>query len=366
MMLRTVLAVALACTLTAPVLHAGQAGAVAPAAYVTVGKVGESDSMEVKRYTGHVTSSSSVNLVARVSGELMRMGFQEGDVVREGQVLYELDATRYEAEVKNVEARIAEYEARLAYAELSYNRARELFEKKAGTKDSMDSNESEHKAARAALLAAEAQLITTKDDLKNTRVIAPITGKIGVTAYTEGNYLTPNSGVIATIIQLDPLRVSFSMSNRDFLAMFGTEDNLKRRANIRLRLADDSIYERDGTVEFIDNHANQKTDAIQIYAKFDNPDGKLLPGATVTVLLSRRNGGKQPAVAPSAIMHDAKTAYVYVVDAENRVDRRDVVLGAGDAQMQLIKSGLQPGELVVIDGMHKTMPGGIIEPDYRG
>lgn len=354
--------------MTGATLHSGEnsPGFAAPAAFVTVGKVTETENVETRRYTGHVTSSASVSLIARVSGELLGLGFEEGDFVHRGQVLAELDSVRYEADVKNIEAKIAESKARLSYAAISYNRNAELFEKKAISKDAMDSSESEHEAYKAALLAAEAQLITARDDLKNTRIVAPIDGKIGVTNFTAGNYLTPSSGVIATIIQVDPLRVSFAISSRDFLAMFGTVDRLKANADIRLRLADDSIYEYGGSVEFIDNQANLRTDTVQVYAKFENPDGKLIPGATVTVLLSRRNGGYVPAVAPSAIMHDEQSAYVYVVDGENKVERRDVELGAAKTGLQLISSGLRTGELVVTDGMHKTMPGAVIEPDYQG
>ena len=337
-----------------------------PAPFVTVGAVGEADNIEIKRYTGQVTSSSQVNLVARVSGELLRLGFEEGEIVDEGQTLFELDPVRYEALVKSVEAKIAETEARLAYAEISYNRANELYTKKAGTKDSMDESRSSFDASQAALLAAKAELITARDDLKNTRIIAPIRGKIGITSFTEGNYITPSSGVIATIVQMDPLRVSFSMSNRDFLSMFGSEENLKKNADIRLRLADDRMYPLSGTVEFIDNHANTRTDTVQIYVKFDNPDGVLLPGGTVQVLLTRRDGTKLPSVAPSAVMHDSKAAYVYVVDSDNKIERRDVELGPGTTENQLIRSGLKPGELVVIDGTHKARPGSVIEPDFQG
>ncbi|MCC8189247.1 MAG: efflux transporter periplasmic adaptor subunit, partial [Planctomycetes bacterium] len=135
--------------------------------------------------------------------------------------------------------------------------------------------------------------------------------------------------------------------------------------NIRLRLADDSIYEKGGVVEFIDNMANIRTDTIQIYASFDNPEGKLVPGSTVTVLLSHRSGGKSPAVLPSAVMHDQKAAYVYVVGDGNTIERREVTLGAGDSRVQLVTAGLTPGELVVTDGMHKTRPGAVIEPDFQ-
>lgn len=344
---------------------AGEGGRpAAPAELVAVDKTTLVDDVETRRYSGHVVSSASVTLQPRVSGELIRLGFDEGEVVRKGQVLAEIDPVRYEAEVKNAEARIAELQARLAYAELSHKRNVELYRQKAVTMDAMDSTEAEQAAARAALLAAEAQLITTQDDLKNTKIVAPIDGKIGVVSFTEGNYLTPNSGGIATIIQIDPLRVRFSLSNRDYLDMFGDEDALKNHALIRLKLADDKEYALSGKVEFIDNLANVRTDSLQIYAKFDNPEGKLIPGSSVSVLLSREKEGKLVAISPSAVMHDAKSAYVYVVGDGNTVERREVTLGSGTGSLQTIKSGLAAGETVVVDGMHKTMPGAVIEPEF--
>ncbi len=339
-------------------------GMAMPAPFVAVARATVTDAVDVKRYTGHISTTSSVDLVARVSGELLRVGFEEGDMVQEGQVLYELDDTRYQAEVKNAEARIAESEAKLAYARQRHDRAKNLYDSRADTREAFDSAESEFKASQAALLAAEAQLISVRDDLENTRIIAPITGKIGVTNYTRGNYLTPNSGVIATIVQVDPLRVSFAMSNKDYLALFGSEAELKARSLIQLRLADGSVYEHEGRIKFLDNQASQKTDAIRVFAEFDNPDGKLVPGSAVTVLLARRNGGTHTAVMPSAVMHDAESAYVYVMDESTKVERRDVVLGFATSSEQTIVSGLEPGEFVVVDGTHKVIPGLLIDPDF--
>ena len=350
----------LAFTLTA---YAGQ-GPGMQTPFVSVGRVGETDNVDVRRYTGHVTHSASVNLVARVSGELLRMGFKEGDLVKKDQVLFELDPVRYQAAVASAEAKVAENEARLSYAEITYNRSSSLYEQRATSKDTMDSSEAEKDAFVAALAASKATLITSKDDLDNTVITAPISGKIGVSSYTEGNYLTPSSGVIATIIQVDPLRVHFSISNRDFLAMFGTEQRLKENAIVKLRLADDSTYEHDGKVEFIDNQANTRTDSVQVYASFANPDGKLLPGSTVTVMLSRGVSGRVTSVIPSAVMRDSKNAYVYVLDGENRIERRDVTLGALTDAGQIVRSGVSVGEFVVVDGTHKAKPGMVIEPDY--
>ena len=337
-----------------------------PAPVVAVGTVGSSRNVEVRRYTGHVTTTAEVHLVARVSGELLQVGFKEGDLVKEGQVLYDLDPVRYEAAVKSAEAKIKEAEARLAYAEISYGRSAELYGKKAVTKDHRDSAESEYNAGQAALMNAEALLITARDDLKNTKITAPITGKIGTTKYTRGNYLTPSSGIVATIVQIDPLRVNFTMSNRDFLSMFGNEQGLKENADIRLTLANGDMYPLTGTVDYIDNKANPRTDTLQIYVSFDNPDSVLVPGSSLQVILSHRAGANLPSVTPSAVMHDAKTAYVYVLDEENRVERRDVRLGYGTADQQLIEAGVHSGERIIIDGTHKVRHGSIVTAKTTG
>lgn len=345
---------------------AGEQERIAPAPHVAVAKVTEAEQVETRRYTGHVISAASVDLVARVAGEITEVGFQEGDFVQQGQVLYTLDPVRYEAEVRNVQARIEENRARLAYAEKSFNRSSELYTQKAASKDIMDNSESEYHAVRATLLAAEAQLVTAMDDLENARIVAPISGKIGLTNYTRGNYISLSSGSLATIIQTDPLRVGFSISSKEFLDMFRTEAELKKQAVISLRLANGTVYEHSGKVEFIDNKANHSTDTVQIYARFDNPEGVLLPDSTVTILLSSDKGERLPAVTPSAVMHDSKAAYVYVVDGQNKVERRDVVLGPISGRMQLIKSGIAAGETVIVDGMHKATSGTMVEKIFRG
>lgn len=337
-----------------------------PIPAVTVGTVGEAADVETRRYTGQVVSSSSVNLTPRVSGEILNVAFREGGYVDKGDLLYELDPVRCTAAVRNAEAKAAECRAKLAYAENSYVRINNLYEQKAASKDSMESQKSELDAAHALLLAAEAALVTAQDDLANTRITAPISGKIGMTNFTCGNYVTPSSGVLTTIVQTDPLRVAFAISNRDFLSMFGNEKTLKDKASVRLRIADDSLYAMTGAVEIVANQADQRTDTIQVYARFGNADGVLLPGGTVTVLLSKNNGSTLPAVLPSAVMHDAKASYVYVLNEQNAVERREIVLGPSDERLQLVRSGLAPGEKVVVDGMHKAMSGDFVKPVLRG
>ena len=306
---------------------------------VKVGKVFKEQNIESRKVVGFAKDISRVDLTTRISADLIKVGFHDGDLVKKGQMLYQFDDIRYAAAVKNAEAKLAEVKARLIYAESNYKRTNEL-------------------------LAAEASLVTAQDDLKHTRIYAPISGRIGATNYTVGNYLTPSSGVLATIIQSRPIRVVFSMSNRDYANMFGgREEQLKKEALIRVRLANGDYYDENGTVEFINNEANQRTDTIQVYSRFENKVGRLIPNNAVTVELSHKIGKPVAAVLPSAVMHDADSPYVYVVK-DNKIERRNVELGRTTGAAQLITRGLAEGELVVTDGTHKVLPGSEIIPDY--
>ncbi len=324
---------------------------------VAAGTVREAENIVSRRYPGRVVSPSSIAVTSRVSGDLLEVAFKEGDFVRRGQMLYRLDDIRYIAARKSAEAKIAEYRARVAYSKANFERTQQLFEKEVSTQDELESARSEYEANKALYSAAEADLIVALDDLKNTRIYAPADGRIGVNAVPAGSYVTPSSGTLTTVVQFDPVRVRFALSNRDFLSIFGDEKTLREQSRISLLLADGKKYESDGELDFIDNTANENTDAVQIYAKFPNPASKLVPGSTVAVVLERCAGTKMPAVIPSAVMYDAKSAYVYVLDAENRVSRRDVELAQTTENLQFVRSGLKPGERIVTDGTHKALPG---------
>ena len=185
------------------------------------------------RYTGRVVPISSVDITSRISADLTKIGFKDGDFVKKGQLLYVFDDTRYDATMKMDQAKIAEYEAKLIYAKNDYERIDQLYKKGVSTKDEMESALSQYKSYQASLLGAKAEFILSEDDYKHCRIYSPISGVIGLTNYTEGNYITPSSGILVTIIQLDPIRVKFSMSTRDFLNNFSDIEGLKKTAPTR-------------------------------------------------------------------------------------------------------------------------------------
>ena len=337
-----------------------------PVAVVAVDKVTEMNDLERRNYTGLIVSKSVVQITARVPGEILKVGFADGSIVKKGQVLYKLDPVQYEAAVRGAEAKVAECRARFEYAKNSYSRNSSLYDKKAASRDTMENTKSALETTRAAVMAAEAELISARDNLKYTTITAPISGHVGVTNYTLGNYLTPSSGTLVTIIQIQPVRVRFAISSADYLSMFGSFENLKKTASIRLQLSDGKDYPTEGKIELINNEANKMTDAIQVYATFPNQDFKLLVGSTVRVTLTKKQGKKLPAVPPSAVMYDSRGSFVYVLGPGNKVGKRYVILGNSTADWQLINSGLKKGETVIVQGTHKTMPGATVDPRSAG
>ena len=328
-----------------------------PKPVVGVSEVVVTDSVQSRRYTGQVVSKSVVNVMSRVSGEIIELGFNEGDFVKKGQMLYKIETIQYEVAVKQAEANIAECKAKLEYAQSSYDRNQRLFAANAASKDNIENSKAELNALKASLAAAEAALVAAQEDLKHTTITAPIDGQVGLALYTAGNYVTPDSGSLLTMIQMQPIRVRFSISAGDFLSMYGSLDALKKNGRIALLLADDSEYTAEGTIEFLNNTANERTGTIQVFVSFPNDDLKLIPGTMVTVTLSKKADAPMPAVPPSAIMHDEDESYVYILASGNKIERRVVELGELTRKLQLIKSGVKPGERVVSKGTHKVMPG---------
>lgn len=208
--------------------------------------VKEMEDFQTKKYPGRVTSIARVNFVPQVNGEILALGFKNGEIVKKGQLLYRLDPVKYEAAVKNVEAKIAEYKARITYAETNYIRNKKLSDAQAVSQDTMESSSSTLNAYKASLAAAEAELISARDDLAHCRIVAPIQGKIGSTNFTEGNYVTTTSGTLVTLIQSSPIRVRFSISNRDLLNLFGNTGTLCSKEIVKLTLADGKEFNETG------------------------------------------------------------------------------------------------------------------------
>lgn len=331
---------------------------------VAVGKVFAVSELPARRYAARVVSPAAVDITTRVSGEIIEQNFAEGGRVKKGDVLYRLDPVRYEAALKDAKGDLAEAKAELAYAKTALARAKSLYERQAESRDTYDSAVRTEKTAQAAVLKAEASVTLAEDDLKHCEITSPADGRAGVSVYPVGSWITTSSSALTSVVVTDPIRVRFALSMKDILSLFGSVKALSSDARITVELANGTKLPAENTVGFTSNQAGTDTDTLDVYAVVANPDETLVAGSTVAVHVTRANPGAAVGVLPSAVMHDADGAWVWVVkdssDGAKTVEKRRIELGTLSDSAAVITSGLAVGETVVTDGTHKPSEGGAI------
>jgi len=328
---------------------------------VTVTPVTVQDINPPAKYIGHVEAIQTVDLRARVEGFLEQINFKEGDDVPSGKLLYVVEQAPYLAKVAVDKAQVAQAEAELARANHQLKRLRSAL---AASIPAMDLDD-----AVAAQLRAEAQIAMAKAnlnrsllDLGYTTIKAPINGRIGRTAYTRGNLVGPTSKPLARIVQMDPIRVVYSISDNNLAAIqTALNDAAEGQRHFalvpRLRLANGTILDTKGRIDFVDNEMDPSTGTIAIRAEFDNSKNLLIPGQYVNVLVTLTQPKPRPIVPQAAVLVNQQGHYVLVVDSENVADVRQITIGQAVGVMWAVESGLTAGEQVIVEGIQKVQPG---------
>lgn len=329
---------------------------------VVVAPAVELTEAQSQKYVGTIAAIEKVNIHPRVTGIIQKVAFKKGEFVKKGDLLYEIEDTTYRASVASAEAKIAQIESELKYASKQLARNQELQKSHVVSESVLDDAERAVTSAKARLAEAEALLIDAKNNLTYTKIYSPIDGRIGQNSFTYGNLVTPTSGTMVNIEMVSPTQVRFAISEKIFRSKFGGLQNFKDLAKIKVQLADDSIFEEIGEVTAIDNKIDTATNTINIWATFKNENKELISGSFVTVLLARKNDKPLVGVLQSGMLFDNNGSFVYVVDNENKVSRRNIKLGSINGNYQEITDGLEVGENVVVDGTHKVRPGSIINP----
>lgn len=332
-----------------------------PAPLVTVVTVTEQDVNPPTEYVGHVEAMQMVDLQARVGGFLEQVNFKEGSEVRAGDILYVIEQAPYKAKVAVAKAQVTKAQATFARTSDYMKRIQNVRSGGVSATD-IDAAKADELEAKAELQEAESTLVLAELDLAYTKISAPISGRIGATALTVGNLCGPTSGPLARIVQLDPIRIQYSVSENSLSAIraalkdsfTGREEALVRP---QIRLPGGEILDLAGHVDFVDNVVDASTGTISVRLVFDNPDGLLLPGQYVTALVSLRQPKLMTAVPQAAILEDREGRYVLVVNPESQVEQRRVRTGATTGTMWAIESGLTVGELVIVQGLQKVRPG---------
>jgi len=336
-----------------------------PLPLVTVAKVTEQDVNPPAEYVGHMEAVQTVDLRARIEGFLEQVEFKEGSDVRAGDLLYVIEQTPYQAKFDADMATVNQATATLTKARQYLERVRTVRSGGVSATD-IDDAVAEELRTRAHLEEAKAKLELSRLDLGYTTVSAPITGRIGRTAFTKGNLVNPASGSLARIVQIDPIRVVYSISENDLVSIkMALKDAAggKKHPMLtpRIKLPGGMVLKTAGKIDFVDNAVDPDTGTIAVWALFNNPDATLLPGQYVTVLVSRSKPKLMPVVSQSAILENHDGRYVLVVDEQNRVAMRRVETGPVVAVNWAIKSGLAVNERVIVEGVQKVKPGQIVK-----
>lgn len=330
---------------------------------------------ESNEFLGRIEAPNRVNVVARVTAFLEKRNFVEGAEVKAGDLLYQLERGPFEADLASKKAQVAQLQATLVNAKLTTDRAKALLGGPAGQQSSVDAAVANQQSLEAQVQAAQAQVDLSQINLDYTMIRSPIDGRIGRTAVTEGNVVTPSSATLTTIVSQDPMYVTFPVSVRESLELrerYVTRGGFKAVV-IRLRLPDGRLYEKTGELNFVNNTIAQNTDTISLRGTIPNPSlynsaetggavRELTDNEFVTVLLE----GVQPvevlAIPRSAVLSDQEGEYVYVVGADNKAEQRRIKLGQSTSTIAAVTSGIALGDKVVVEGLQKVKPGEVVAP----
>jgi membrane fusion protein (multidrug efflux system) len=311
-------------------------------------------------FVGRAEALEKVDLRARVQGFLGPRLFKEGDDVKEGQVVFTIEREPFEAAVDQRKAQLAAAQATLANADQQLQRTAELARKGNTPLAQLDQRTAEQGQAQAAVMEAEANLRDAQIQLSYTEIKTPISGRIGRAAVSPGNLVGPDSGVLATVVQDNPMQVLFSVTQREMLEAKDSEVTGKVRA--RVRLANGLLYSEKGRIDFLDVQVNPRTDGQTVRAMFPNPDDILTSGQTVRVIIEEKGGDQVVVVPQSAIAIDQTGPYVFVVGNDNMVEQRRVRLGTSREGLAVVQDGIKPGELVVVQGQQRIRAGIAVAP----
>ncbi|GGC48514.1 efflux RND transporter periplasmic adaptor subunit [Chelatococcus reniformis] len=368
------------CQVTLAAGAAAQAPVAPPA--VTVATIRSQDVTNRVNFIGSIEAMQKVDLRARVEGFLDKVAFQEGATLPANAPAYVIEQAPYIDAVNQAKATLAEGDAQLASAEASlkdkqatYGRqsrlATQQFASQAALDEALAARDQAAAAveqAKAQIASANAALATANLNLSYTNIATPIAGRIGKTAITQGNLVSPATGVLATVVQMSPIRVVFAIPERDYVTIMrflatpaaksapGMDDLFKPQ----LILPDGSTYGESGRIEFINNQIDASTGTVAVRAVFDNPERLLLPGQYVSVTVQTGQKARAVIVPQVAVQRNAAGAYVLLVDKDSRVQVRPIVLGETAPSGFVVTSGLQEGEQVIVDGVQKVRPGAVV------
>ena len=307
---------------------------------------------QTRDWVGRVNAIDRVEVQARVKGYLEEVLFKEGNPVKKGDHLYHIEKGEYQAAVEQAQGALERSKAAKSLTAIQLARAEDLLAKSAGTAVARDQALAEDQRAGGDIMSDQARLDNANRNLGYTDIVSAITGKISKTNVTAGNVVGPDSGNLTLIVSQDPTYVTFPVSQREFLTLRVKPKDLK----VKIRFADGTTYNQVGTINFVDVSVDRATDTVLVRATMPNPDGVLIDGQLVTVVLEAGQPQEQVMVPQAALIADQEGTYVFVVEDGKAAIRR-IKPGGEIGPDVIVNEGLKGGEQVIVEGLQSIRPG---------
>lgn len=300
--------------------------------------------------TGRVEAKYSVDVIARVPGFLLKKYFKEGQFVKKGQLLFQIDPREYQIEVNNSRANVNQYSALLKNAQQELNRANALIKEDLISRSDVDQSLASRNQNKALYDAARQQLELAKVNLGYTSIKSPIDGRIGKVNITEGNYVTATSGSLVNISSVNPVYVTFSLKSDDFVKLLRGSNRFKD-AQVRIQFNDGTWYDKVGTVNFVDNKIDKDSGSVSMRATFDNSKMWLVPGDYMKVKITAPKLVKYMTVPQSCTKGDAMSGYYVWAVENNKAVRKNITVSDVIDNNWIVEKGLNLNDVIVLSGI---------------
>jgi len=346
--------------------QAEQVKKVPPAPAVSVYEITVNEIGSYREFVARTVASKEVDLRARIEGELIERHFEEGSSVEKDQILLQIDPAAYQASLESATADLTSKIAGAGGAARDLKRGREVAGDGYISQSDLDKLITNDSQAKAAVKVAESTLAKAELSLSYAIIKAPFSGRIGKVNYNVGTVVGPTSNALATLTATDPMYVSFQVEESDYVSYLQKHKNTQKpedlSIDISLRLPNNTKYSESGLLTFADTKIDEGMGTVELRAKFNNPDGIILPGLFVTLIIEGKKKESMALVPQAAVQENQQGKFVLVVSEDNKVSQRLVTLGRRINAMWVVESGVKANEQVIVEGLQKVRNGIAVKP----